>query len=538
MPDARPRSALRQHHPHPVHGRRAAGQLRPPRHADGAGAGGLRALAAPPALRPRPTRSGPTATASSSRGPRLDAALLAAAPDRREGGQPEVRDARRAVGAARRHQALPPARQPVPRPPGVPLDLAASRPPPARSARAWPPASAWPSPRSGWPRTSTAPASTMFDFDVYALCGDGCMMEGISQRGRLARRPPASSTTSAGSTTTTTSPSRATPTWPSARTWPRASSATAGTSRASATPTTSTMLDRAFETFKKTHGPADAHHRRQPHRLRRAEQAGHARRPRRAARRGGDQGSPSGSTAGRRTRSSSCPTACASTSRTASARAARRLRDEWMALFDDYKAKYPGAGRRSSTACSTASCPTGWDKDLPDLPGRRQGHGRPRRLGQGAERPRPERPLADRRLGRPGAVHQDAPDVRRRGRLRGRQLRRPQLPLRHPRARHGRDPQRPVALEGPALRLGLPDLQRLRPARRSAWPRSWRSRSSTSSRTTRSASARTGRRTSRSSSSLSLRAIPGLITLRPGDANEVVGGLAGRSCSSGTSRSR
>ena len=66
---------------------------------------------------------------------------------------------------------------------------------------------------------------------------------GHLQRGGLAGRPPASCPTCAGSTTTTTSPSRATPTWPSARTWPRASSATAGTSRASATPTTWSMLD-------------------------------------------------------------------------------------------------------------------------------------------------------------------------------------------------------------------------------------------------------------------------------------------------------
>ena len=92
-------------------------------------------------------------------GPRLDAAVLAAAPDRRQGGQQGVRDAGRAVGPARRHQAVPAARQPVPRPPRVPLDLAASRPRPGRSARGWPTASAWPSPAAGWPRTSTARAS-------------------------------------------------------------------------------------------------------------------------------------------------------------------------------------------------------------------------------------------------------------------------------------------------------------------------------------------------------------------------------------------
>ena len=49
-----------------------------------------------------------------------------------------------------------------------------------------------------------------------------------------------------------------------------------------------------------------------------------------------------------------------------------------------------------------------------DLPRRPQGHGRPRRVGQGAERARQERALAHRRLGRPGAVDEDAPDLRRR----------------------------------------------------------------------------------------------------------------------------
>ena len=54
------------------------------------------------------------------------------------------------------------------------------------------------------------PGFAMFDYDVYALGGDGCMMEGISQRGGVARRAPQARRTSAGSTTTTTSRSRAT----------------------------------------------------------------------------------------------------------------------------------------------------------------------------------------------------------------------------------------------------------------------------------------------------------------------------------------
>ena len=41
-------------------------------------------------------------------------------------------------------------------------------------------ASAWPSPSVGWPATSIGPGFDLFDYDIYALCGDGCMMEGIS----------------------------------------------------------------------------------------------------------------------------------------------------------------------------------------------------------------------------------------------------------------------------------------------------------------------------------------------------------------------
>ena len=43
-----------------------------------------------------------------------------------------------------------------------------------------PRASAWRSRRSGWPTRYNRPDFPMFDYDVYALGGDGCMMEGIS----------------------------------------------------------------------------------------------------------------------------------------------------------------------------------------------------------------------------------------------------------------------------------------------------------------------------------------------------------------------
>jgi transketolase len=49
-----------------------------------------------------------------------------------------------------------------------------------RWARESPPASAWLSLRAGAPAHFNRPGFDMFDYDVYAVCGDGCMMEGIS----------------------------------------------------------------------------------------------------------------------------------------------------------------------------------------------------------------------------------------------------------------------------------------------------------------------------------------------------------------------
>jgi transketolase len=56
----------------------------------------------------------------------------------------------------------------------------ASRRPPARSGRASPRASAWPSRRSGSPIVTTRPGFDIFDYDIYVPCGDGCLMEGVA----------------------------------------------------------------------------------------------------------------------------------------------------------------------------------------------------------------------------------------------------------------------------------------------------------------------------------------------------------------------
>jgi hypothetical protein len=82
------------------------------------------------------------------------------------------------------------------------------------------------------------PGFPIFDYDIYVVCGDGCLWRASAPR-RPRWRATWASTTCAGSTTTTTSRSKARRAWPSPRTSPRAFSPTAGTSCAWATPTTS-----------------------------------------------------------------------------------------------------------------------------------------------------------------------------------------------------------------------------------------------------------------------------------------------------------
>ena len=100
------------------------------------------------------------------------------------------------------------------------------------------------------------------------------------------------------------------------------------------------------------------------------------------------------------------------------------------------QAQYPELAEQLDR-CSGASCPTAGKGAARRSPPTRRASPAAS-VGQGAERAREEGAVADRRLGRPRALDEDPPHVRWRGRLRGRRLRRPQLPLRHSRARHGR----------------------------------------------------------------------------------------------------
>ena len=91
----------------------------------------------------------------------------------------EVRADRRAGRAARRHQALPPAGQPVPGPSGVPLDVRRRN--HDRSARPGRGNSVGMAIAPRWLAAHfNRPGFELFDFNVYALCSDGDMMEGVS----------------------------------------------------------------------------------------------------------------------------------------------------------------------------------------------------------------------------------------------------------------------------------------------------------------------------------------------------------------------
>ena len=200
-----------------------------PGHADGAGARSPTRCGRTCCATTRSTRPGPTATASCCRvghASMLLYSLLHLAGVKRSA-RTEADRARR--GDARRHQAVPPARQQDAGPPRIPHDLGrrdhdrAARPGLRQLGRHGDGRSA------GSPTATTSRASRCIDYRVYALCGDGDMMEGVTSRGRRAWRGTSSCPTSSGSTTATTSPSRAPPTSPSARTSAPASPPMAGT---------------------------------------------------------------------------------------------------------------------------------------------------------------------------------------------------------------------------------------------------------------------------------------------------------------------
>ena len=350
--------------------------------------------------------------------------------------------------------------------PGIPNTAwcPASRRPPARSDRASRPASAWRSRERWLADRYNRPGFELFDYDIYAVCGDGCLMEGVgaeaaSLAGHLGLDHLCwiydnNHITIEGST------------GPDVHRGRRGAVHGLRLERAarrrrqrhrSASSTRSRV-------FQRDQGPADAHHPRQPHRLRLAQPAGHRGRARRAARRRGD---PAHQARLRLAGGRDVPRARRRPR--ALRRRHRRARRRSASRVDGALRRLPIASTRRwrprSIRCSGASCRRAGiatcrcSRPMPKGVAGREASGKvlnvlaqnvPWFLGGSADL---------------GPSNKTTLTFAGRRRSPGRQPRRQEHALRHPRARDGRDHERPVAVEAAAVRRDLLHLQRLRAAR-------------------------------------------------------------------------
>ena len=199
----------------------------------------------------------------------------------------------------------------------------------------------------------------------------------------------------------------------------------------------------------------------------------------------------------------------------------KELRDAWFARVKEYRAKYPELADAVLPACSTASCRRAGTGTCPPSPPTR------REWRRGTLPGRCSTPSAKNVPWLMGGSADLGPSCKTRltfdgaGDFSGGQPRRAQPALRHPRARHGRRAQRHGPGQGAGLRLHVPDLQRLRqagdPAQRlMELPVVYVFTHDSIG------VGEDGPTHQPVEQVASLRAIPGLIVLRPADANEVV----------------
>ena len=256
------------------------------------------------------------------------------------------------------------------------------------------------------------------------------------RRGGLDRRPSEARRTSAGSTTTTRSRSKARPSLAFSEDVAARFAGYGWNVVKVADANDLAALRAAIGKFRQTDRPAHADHRPQRHRLRRAEQGQHARRPRRAAGRRRDPPDQGGLRLARR-RSSSCPTKCRAFPPGHRRRGRQACARRGTAMFAEYRQQYPELAAQLELI-ERGELPAGLGRRHQAVSRRRQGRGQPGLVGQGAQPGGQERPLAAGRLGRPGPVEQVEPRPSTAPATFGPgSYARPQLPLRHPRTRHG-----------------------------------------------------------------------------------------------------
>ena len=259
-------------------------------------------------------------------------------------------------------------------------------------------ASAWRSARAGWRTISIAPDLRAVRLSTcYAICSDGDMMEGVSSEAASLAGHLQALATCAGSTTATTSPSKATPSWPSARTW-RTRFSAYGWNVLHVTDANDTeAIERArCRAFEATSDRPTLIIVRQPHRLRRAAQAGH-------------QAKRTASRSARRNplapRSLWLARGCAVSGAGRRARAFRRgirqaRRARFMQHWDDTLvalSRRAARAGRTARAHALARTAAGLGQRHPFFPRRRQRRGDARNRRAGAERHRTQCAVAGRR---------------------------------------------------------------------------------------------------------------------------------------------
>ena len=117
------------------------------------------------------------------------------------------------------------------------------------------------------------------------------------------------------------------------------------------------------------------------------------------------------------------------------------LHAQWSQRFAEYSQKFPDLAERLALhAAPRTAC--GMGQEPADLSRGCQGHRDSREFRQGAQRAGAKHSVADRRIGRSGDFEQDHAEIRRRGRFSGRHSRRTQPALRGARARDGRERKR------------------------------------------------------------------------------------------------
>ena len=90
----------------------------------------------------------------------------------------------------------------------------------------------------------------------------------------------------------------------------------------------------------------------------------------------------------------------------------RTLRDSWMEKFGEYERTHPKLADHLFKM-QHRELPEGWDKDLPSFPPDPKGSSRKGGVGRAAQQGRPEPAVVDRRSCRLGSLHEDPPGLRR-----------------------------------------------------------------------------------------------------------------------------